>query len=151
MAVSRAMAADAPIDPAQAKALTSVLGWLAGLATAAIGAIGLWLAQRVLGKAAFQTAISEGFNKLTDQLQEERERLTREIAAERAQHEAERVAWHTQRATLKGEIRNLKQAVWGLEKRLGLNPREPVFEDEPETFLELPGKRKTNGDEGGHA
>jgi hypothetical protein len=52
--------------------------------TASIGGIGLWLAQRVLGKAAFQTAMNDGFSKLNDKLQVEMERREKEIAAERS-------------------------------------------------------------------
>lgn len=121
-----------PIDGSQA-----LLGWLSGLATATIGAVGLWLAQRVLGKAAFQTAINDGFQKLTSELQEERERLHREIdeerrvfADERRVFSAERISWSEERGQLKGRIRQLEQQVQGLEKRLGIEP-SAALEAEP--------------------
>lgn len=122
MSVRAAMAGDAP-GLEHANALTTVLGWLAGLATATVGAVGLWLAQRVLGKAAFQTAINDGFSKLTQDLQEERDRLTKEIAAER-------IAWADERATLKGRIRQLEQTLASLERRFGIEPSQ-VLEAEP--------------------
>lgn len=128
MTSSSAMAAEPPpIDPDLAKLLSSILGWIAGLATATVGATGLWLAQRVLGKAAFQTAINDGFAKLTTDLQEERDRLLREIAAERTVIAAERIAWSEERSQLKGRIRQLEQVVQGLQRRLGITP-----EDQPD-------------------
>lgn len=106
-----AMADGFGLDPGNAKAL---FGWLGGLATATVGAIGLWLAQRVLGKAAFQTAINDGFSKLTTDLQEERDRLQASMKVEREAWAAERVAWSTERNSLQGEIRNLQQKLSSL-------------------------------------
>lgn len=130
-----AMAGDVPgLDPATAK---TFLGWLSGLATATVGALGLWLAQRVLGKAAFQTAINDGFAKLTAELQEERDQLKRELAAEHARIQAERVTWATDRASMLGEIRNLKQLVQSLKALLRKHgveiPGEPGVEVDPLT------------------
>ena len=127
-----AMAGDVPpLDAAN----SSLLGWLSGLATATIGAAGLWLAQRVLGKAAFQTAINDGFAKLTADLQEERDQLKRELAAEHERIQAERVAWAVERTSMLGEIRNLKQAVQSLKALLrkhGVSiPGEPEVEVDP--------------------
>lgn len=118
-----AMAGDVP--PVET---VNLLGWLAGLATATVGAIGLWLAQRVLGKAAFQTAMNDGFAKLNDKLQVEMERREKVFAAERATFTAERIAWADEKAQLKGRIRQLEQQVEGLERRFGIEPsagREP--------------------------
>lgn len=82
-----------------------------GLLSAGLGAFGLWLANRMLGKAAFQTAINAGFKDLTDQLQEERADLQK-------RWDAERVAWAAERAQLRGEIINLTQAVESLKSLL---------------------------------
>ncbi|MBX3482555.1 hypothetical protein [Phenylobacterium sp.] len=128
-----AMAGDVPgVDMAAAKAF---LGWLGGLATATVGALGLWLAQRVLGKAAFQTAINDGFAKLTAELQEERDQLKRELAAEHDRIQAERVTWATDRASMLGEIRNLKQLVQSLKALLRKHgvaiPGDPEVETDP--------------------
>lgn len=109
------MAGDVPpIDPAH----FSLIGWLSGLATATVGATGLWLAQRVLGMAAFQTAINDGFSKLTSDLQEERDGLLKSIKEERSAWQAERVSWAQERSRLTGEIINLRQTVTGLTNQL---------------------------------
>ncbi|HJR83457.1 MAG TPA: hypothetical protein VJ775_05975 [Sphingomicrobium sp.] len=86
-------------------------GWLTGIATAGLGAFGLWLANRMLGKAAFQTAINDGFAKLTKELQHERDALREELKVERLRGEGER-------ASLKGEIRNLMQTIESLKSEL---------------------------------
>ena len=130
LALGRNVSGDAQgLDPGQAKFLTTIISWLAGLTTAAVGALGLWLAQRVLGKAAFQTAINDGFAKLMTDLQEERDRLQREITAERQavtaeRHAvtAERLAWSEERTALKGRIRQLEQQIGSLERMLGVEP-----------------------------
>jgi hypothetical protein len=96
------------VDPAHAGGL---LGWLGGAVTAGLGAFGLWLANRTLGRAAFQTAMNDGFSKLTDQLQEERKEM-------QARWDAERIAWAAERAQLRGEIINLTQAVESLKSLL---------------------------------
>jgi hypothetical protein len=90
------------------------LAALVGFAGATLGAFGLWLANRMLGKAAFQTAINSGFKELTDQLQEERK-------AYRDQLDAERLAWAGERAQLRGEIINLTQAIESLKSLLRRN------------------------------
>lgn len=113
----------------------SLIGWLSGLATAVVGAVGLWLAQRVLGKAAFQTAINDGFAKLTTDLQEERDRLRAEIDAERKAFVAERLAWSEEKAQLKGRIRQLEQQVQGLEVRAGLTPSNAIEPEPGATIL----------------
>lgn len=103
-----AMAGDVGhVDPAQ----TGILAAGLTLAGAALGAFGLWLANRMLGKAAFQTAINAGFKDLTDQLQEERKSMF-------AERTAERLAWASERAQLRGEIINLTQAVESLKALL---------------------------------
>lgn len=90
----------AGVDAAQQGLITAM--WT--FAGVVVGACGLWLANRLLGKAAFQTAINDGFSRLVNELQEERER--------------ERVAWAAERAQLRGEIINLTQAVESLKSHL---------------------------------
>ncbi|MDZ4373815.1 MAG: hypothetical protein U1C74_20665 [Phenylobacterium sp.] len=87
------------------------LAALVGVVAAALGAFGLWLANRMLGRAAFQTAINEGFNKLTDQIQEERDALRKELLDER-------VARAAKEAELYGAILNLTQTVESLKSLL---------------------------------
>ena len=82
-----------------------------GVIAAALGAFGLWLANRMLGKAAFQTAINTGFKELTSQLQEERDFFRSQLAAER-------IAWAQERAEYHGEILNLTQALESLKHLL---------------------------------
>jgi len=116
-----------PMDPGTLKA---VLGWLTGLATATIGALGLFLAQRVLGKAAFQTAINDGFKKLHDAEEQHRVRLEGDLASLRTTFNAAQVQWAAERASLEGQIRNLTQANLSLRhllQRAGLSvPDEPA-------------------------
>lgn len=87
--------------------------WVAvtGVIGAALGACGLWLANRMLGKAAFQTAINAGFNGLTDQLQEERDFFRKQLAEER-------ISWAGERAEFRGEILNLTQTIESLKHLL---------------------------------
>ena len=98
------------VDPSQ----TGILAAAATAIGAALGAFGLWLANRMLGKAAFQTAINSGFAALTDQLQEERASTLRQL-------QDERIAWSAERAQMRGEIINLTQAVESLKALLRRN------------------------------
>ena len=98
------------VDPSH----QSLFAALAAMAGAALGAFGLWLANRMLGKAAFQTAINDGFAKLTKELQEERDGYRIELTRER-------VSWAAERATLQGEIRNLMQSIESLKNELRRN------------------------------
>lgn len=112
-----AMAGDVGgIDVTQSGPLTVVIG----VVSAALGAFGLWLANRMLGKAAFQTAINSGFQALTDQLQEERKEM-------QARWDLERINWAATEAQLRGEIINLTQAIESLKaylRRKGLDVPE---------------------------
>lgn len=93
------------------------VGWMTaatGAGSAVFGAFGLWLANRLMGKAAFQTAIGDGFVKLTNELQEERLELRKQMNDERLRVAAEH-------AELRGEIINLTQVVEGLKRILRQN------------------------------
>jgi hypothetical protein len=86
-------------------------------------AVILFAAQRLVGKAAWQTAITAANKDLIDQLQEER----RDMIAERA---SERVAWAGERAQMRGEIINLTQAFESLKaylRREGINIPEGAY------------------------
>ena len=115
-----AVAGGAPdIGAVHPTALTTLAGFLG----AAMGALGLWLANRLLGKAAFQTAINDGFAKLTADLQEERADLRREL-------DDARLHWAGERASLQGEIRNLNQTIESLKawfRRNGVPIPEPTI------------------------
>lgn len=100
--------------------------------TGVIGVFGLWLANRMLGKAAFQTAINSGFKDLTDQLQEERKAMREEMTAERVKAAAVE-------AQLRGEIINLTQVIEGLKKILRENGIPvPARHLEPSEFITIP-------------
>jgi hypothetical protein len=98
--VSRAMSNQ--IDPLAAGA--SVIA-------AAFGAAGVWLAQRVMGKAAFQTAINSGFSTLLEQVQADRRELKAELAMQR--HECA-----MELNQLRGELNNSRQIVASLTELL---------------------------------
>lgn len=90
-----------------AGAAASQVGLIAAAATAigaAIGAFGLWLANRMLGKAAFQSAINTGFSELLKRTEE--------------MHEAERRGWRETELGLRGEIVNLRQTISSLTSDL---------------------------------
>lgn len=95
-------------DPTVLQHLGTVL---TGVASAVFGALGLWWANRIMGKAAFQTAINQGFEALTNQLQEERSQLLAEIENGRARGRAER-------AELASKIADLVHTVEGLKALL---------------------------------
>lgn len=111
---------------------------LVAMVAAALGAFGLWLANRMLGKAAFQTAINAGFKDLTDQLQEERAAMREELTVERVRSAAVE-------AQLRGEVLNLTQVIEGLKKILRENGiKVPVQHQAPIDFLIIPGREATD-------
>jgi hypothetical protein len=94
-------------------AVTSA-AWFApalALISSVVTAFILFAAQRLVGKAAWETAMATANRDLIDQLQEER----RDMLAERA---AERVAWAAERSQFTGEIINLTQALESLKSYL---------------------------------
>lgn len=106
------MASDAiPPDPGMIQHLGTIV---TSVVSAAFGALGLWWANRVLGKAAFQTAINQGFEALTNQLQEERKELLAEI-------EEGRRRGRDERAALTAKINELVRTVEGLKALLRVN------------------------------
>lgn len=106
---------------------------LAGVVGAAIGGFALWLANRLLGKAAIQTALNASFKEFTDQLQEER----KELLAERT---AERLAWAKRDSELRGEIINLTQTIESLKALLRRNGIDVPESHAPASdFVILPG------------
>lgn len=88
---------------------------------AAVGAAGLWLANRLVGKAAVQSALNSGFQTLFTELQEERALLVSTLKEERVQSDKDRVAAAAERSELRGEIRNLMQTVESLKSLLRRN------------------------------
>lgn len=84
--------------------------WLAPIGTA-IGAAGLWLANKAIGKAAVQTALNSGFSSILAEYRQTNAALVLQLRTERAEHEAER-------DELKGEIRGLQQSLDSLQNYL---------------------------------
>ncbi len=87
-----------------------------------LGATGLWLANRLVGKAAVQNAIQSGFSSLVSALQKEREELQEErthllknIAELRLQLDEASL----DRENLRGEIRQLKQILESASRPAG--------------------------------
>lgn len=126
---------DPPMPP-----VSDVAGPVMGALATVIGGALLWLAQRLLGKAAVQQAINAGFVDLMEQnrlelkaSREARDALAEELARERTERAAER-------AEFVGEINQLKAVIRGLERFLreqGLpiparpSPTEFVFQQAP--------------------
>ncbi len=78
---------------------------------AVIGAIGLWLANRLVGKAAMQTAMNHLAEILLKEMKAENAGLRKALLAER-------VTAREQQLTMQGEIDNLHQVVESLERVL---------------------------------
>lgn len=116
-------------DGGHHEALTAA-AWFApavALASSLMTGVLLFLAQRLVGKAAWQAAVTAANKDLIDQLQEER----RDMLAERA---AERSGWVAERSRMEGEILDLRQQVESFNaymRRSGMDPidfRRPASE-----------------------
>lgn len=97
----------------------------ASVVSAGLAAGAMWLTQRIVGKAAFQTAINTGFQAL---LEEQRKAfevrvkiLRQELDDERKANNSERAQWAAETAQLRGEIINLTQTVESLKSILRRN------------------------------
>lgn len=85
----------------------SQVGLIAAAATAigaAIGALGLWLANRMIGKAAFEAMMTTRFKEIMDQ--------------QRLLHAEERGVWEATKLRLEGQIINLHQTIASLTSEL---------------------------------
>lgn len=106
-----------------------------GVIGAALGACGLWLASRMMGKAAFQTAINSGFTELTKQVREERDFFRKQLSDER-------IAWAAERAEFNGKVLNLTQSIESLKHLLIRNGIPvPLTHQDPEPFTVIEGDR----------
>lgn len=81
------------------------------LASSAVTAFVVWAGQRLIGKAAWQTAITAANRDLIDQLQEERSTLRDEFDTYKVESLADRTRLHN-------EIYNLTQALQSLHALL---------------------------------
>lgn len=107
------------------------------LGGATVGGIALWLAQRLVGKAAWQNVINNGFRDLIAAHREEMAGLRKELAGERAARAASE-------ARMRGEIANLTQANESLRRELqrrGVDLPSPPYlatAEAHEAIIELP-------------
>lgn len=97
----------------------SALHWIAAPLGAAIGAAGLWLANRLVGKAAVQSALNAGFRDLLEAHQRQNTALVETLRRERIEH-------NTERLELLGEIRNLNQTIRSLRTYLAKHGHEDI-------------------------
>jgi hypothetical protein len=86
--------------------------------SAAVGAFGLWFANRLLGKAAFQEAINNGFSSLLHTLQTERDGLEAEVHALRSDLAKKELQHQIDRDEMRGEIRQLGQMIESLKNHI---------------------------------
>lgn len=96
-----------------------VLAFVSAIAAATI----LFFARRLVGKAAWETAMATANKDLIDQLQEERRDFIQ-------MRNAERIEWASERSQLHGEIINLTQAFESLKsylRREGINVPETAY------------------------
>jgi hypothetical protein len=89
----------------QPNADAGMIAAISAAVTAALGASGLWLANHLVGKAAVQTALNNGFSGLVKDLQHERIALQQTVSDLKAQLTARDI----ESADLRGEIRQLHQ------------------------------------------
>lgn len=103
-----------------------------------MGAAGLWLANRLVGKAAVQSALNTGFKSLMEEMRAQNAMLVADLERERKENNAERVAWASERATMRGELRNLMQTVESLKALLRRNGVQIPDNDHPRTVDDPP-------------
>lgn len=104
---------------------------VAAVASSALTAGLLFLAQRLVGKAAWQAAITAANSDLINQLQEERKDYLTERNAERLQ-------WAQERSQRDGEIVNLTQALESLKsylRREGIEVPESTYHPPTEMMI----------------
>lgn len=77
-----------------------------------------WLANRVVGKAAFQQAINTGFKDLLGTIRAEHQDCQDRLEKLEAKYDAAKVRGVSERAQLRGEIINLSQVVLSLARIL---------------------------------
>lgn len=99
------------------------------------GGILLWAAQRLVGKAAWQQAITAANRDLIDQLQEERADARRSLENYKIESAAER-------AQLRGEIINLTQTVTTMKRWMRENGHDFPEDRYPPVALVLLSEEK---------
>jgi hypothetical protein len=96
-------------------------GWLTivvDVAKVALGAAGLWLAQRTLGKAGLEQALNDRIKEIIKIDRDSMKSLREELKVERAARVSEQLVTTREHAQLRGEIANLNQTIESLTERL---------------------------------
>lgn len=105
----------------------------------------LFLAQRLVGKAAWQAAVTAANKDMIDQLQEERKDYRIERAALLEERAAERLGWAAERSQYRGDLTNLTQAFESLKaylRREGIQVPESAYHHLPDEFVMIEGTKK---------
>lgn len=110
----------------------------ASVISAALAGTAVWITQRLVGKAAFQTAINNGFRDLMVAQQDQIKVLRTELEEERKQADHDRMMMARDNATLRGQVANLTQTIEGLKRLMRENgwdaPPAPIA---PSHLIEL--------------
>lgn len=125
----RALAmADGGIDPHAASGFTPWIAAISGIGAAIVAALGGWLANSALGKAALENIVTARLELLLNEREEDYKRTRDDLDTLRQKFEAAEIKWDAERADLKGEIRGLRQLNESLNRALerlrqtGANP-----------------------------
>lgn len=97
------------------EALTSAK-YLVPLLVAALTAVVTWFTSRLVGKAAFQQAINDGFKNLLSTLQAQHAACEERLHALEQRYNEAKVKGAAERAQLRGEIINLTQAMESMKR-----------------------------------
>jgi cell division protein FtsB len=97
---------------------------------AVLGALGLWLAQRLAGKAAVQTALNQGFDVLYKRQAAVIDELRATIREERIQHAAEIETMRRGQQELRDHVADLTEGMEAMASEMAKRgvtlPRLPV-------------------------
>jgi hypothetical protein len=115
-----------------------------------IGGVAVWVANRTLGKAAFQNAMNDGFTRITASLSaqlEEARAANKELRGELDHLKVKHAREESQR---KGEMANMYSTIEALQRQLkmrGINVPQPRrSEDDPEEPMIILSEQNDNQD-----
>ena len=106
---------------AETIALPKWLAFMGPVLVALVTGLIAWLANRVVGKAAFQQAINTGFKDLLDTIRAEHQDCQDRLEKLEEKYDAAKLRGVSERAQLRGEIINLTQVVLSLARILRHN------------------------------
>lgn len=102
-------------------ALPKWLAFMGPVLVALVTGLIAWLANRVVGKAAFQQAINTGFKGLLDTIRAEHQECQDRLGKLEEKYDAAKLRGTAERAQLRGEITNLSQIILSLSRILRLH------------------------------